>query len=293
MMDQREASDMIEACRPGSADVDLPEMAALAEQLAANPDLRRRYEQTQRLDARLVDAIGDVPVPQGLRERMLLAVRAGGVGDRDQAPGDTLAASLATRFSRAADSENIAASSAIRSRRRTFIAIAAVAAALLIFFGGYWFWPRRPAFTYDRLLTLGGQWFAQMRAHADWQPLPPHEIVRDYPPPDAIRTHPDRWADVSDLIGTPACAYGLTTFDGRRAVLFVIYQPAEIANSTPALTPASSTGGLTIGCWQSGNLAYVLAVEGTDRSYRSLLNETAPPLAFIGLRNAMVLLRLL
>jgi hypothetical protein len=202
---------------------------------------------------------------------MLQGIRGEGRGARDAGAGDTLAASLATRVS-----------GATRSWRQSWIAIAAVAATLLIAIGTFALWPRRPVFTYDRLPTLSGQWFAQLRASAGWQPLPPHEIVRDYPPPDAIRVHPNRWADVSELVGTPACAYEMTTSDRRRAILFVIYQPTAIAGSTPPLEPASSSGMtmLTIGCWQSGDRLYVLAVEGTERSYRSLLNETGPPLAF-------------
>ena len=36
-----------------------------------------------------------------------------------------------------------------------------------------------------------------------------------------------------------------------------------------------------IGCWQTGELVYVLVVEGDERAYRSLLDEAGPPLALL------------
>ena len=74
-MENRKLHEMIDACRPGSEDVELPEMAPLADQIVADADLRSRYQRTQQLDARLVRAIDEIAVPAGLHERILAGLR--------------------------------------------------------------------------------------------------------------------------------------------------------------------------------------------------------------------------
>ncbi len=262
-MNERKLSEMIDACRPGSDDLDQPEMARLAKQIAAEPSLRTRYERTQQLDARIARSIADVDVPPGLHERVLSKLCGAGVPaciDPNYAP----------------------------SRRgrllynRRIISLAAVAVGLLLLVGGYVLWPRHHSFNYDDLLKLSTDWYTQLRREVAWQFLPPHEMVRDYPVAGAIRPHPGHWADVSSLIGESACAYDLTTVDGRHAALLVILHPDPIASASPPLKPGSSTGGLMVGCWQSGNLVYILMVEGSERAYRSLLVEAGPPLSKLG-----------
>lgn len=261
-MKRRKLSHLIEACRTGSSDLEEPEMARLAEQIAADPALRARYERTQKLDAQVGRSIANVEVPDGLHVRLLANCSAGVPACKNSLDAPSRRGRL--------------------HYNRRLIAIAAIAASLLLLVGGYVFWPRHRSFTYDDLLKLSTDWYTQLRREVAWQFLPPHEMVRDYPVAGAIRPHPAHWADVSSLVGESACAYDLTTIDGRRAALLVIFNPDPIAGTTPPLKPGSSTGGLMVGCWQSGNLVYVLIVEGTERSYRGLLDGAAPPLAKLG-----------
>ena len=51
MMDHRKLDEMIDACRPGSDDIGLPELSPLADRIEGDPDLDDRYGRTQRLDA--------------------------------------------------------------------------------------------------------------------------------------------------------------------------------------------------------------------------------------------------
>ena len=90
------------------------------------------------------------------------------------------------------------------------------------------------------------------------------------------------------MVGQSACAYDLTAADGRPAALFVISEDGQIAGSALPLKPGSCTGGLMIGCWQTGELIYVLVVEGDERAYRSLLDDAGPPLALLQTPNSAI-----
>jgi hypothetical protein len=48
----------------------------------------------------------------------------------------------------------------------------------------------------------------------------------------------------------------------------------------PPATPQSSTGGWTIGVWQSGGLRYVLVVAGDVRAYRDVIDSHSAPFAW-------------
>lgn len=259
-MEHRNVHQMIDACRPGSRDIDLSEMSPLADQMIADPELHHRYLRTQQLDARLAGAIDEVSVPDGLRERILARLR--------ESPGSTAPIPPVGTAARAEP-----------SRRRWLIAIAAVAASLLLLAGGYAFWPRPVPLTYDRLLDLSSQWYEQLQDKPGWQSLAPGAEIRDFPLAEGIRARPLRWADMSSLVGQPACAYDLPIAGNSRAALFVIPADRRIAGSTLPFNPASSTGGLMIGCWQSREFVYVLVVEGNELNYRRMFYDAVPSLA--------------
>jgi hypothetical protein len=68
--------EALDACRAGHDDLHDADLAALAARLAEDADLRDRLARVQRLDVRLAEAIDDVPVPEGLAERLLVALAA-------------------------------------------------------------------------------------------------------------------------------------------------------------------------------------------------------------------------
>ena len=122
--------DEIEACRPGSRDVDDPQMSQLADALIHDPAVRQRYEAAQRLDGRLGEAFRAVPVPAGLADRLLARL--------EQLP--------ATTETSTAETSTAGAVPAVRHRRftsrrltsRRFAArrlVVALAAALLLAVG--------------------------------------------------------------------------------------------------------------------------------------------------------------
>jgi hypothetical protein len=293
MMDHRTLHEMIDACRPGSADIHLPEVSPLAVQIAVDPGLRDRFQRSQQLDARIARSMEDIAVPAGLHERILARVateegaeeRGQGSGARGEGAGtgdlERGAGESADGPSSTSDSARVPASA---SRRRWYFSLAVIAAGLLALVTGYKVWPRHTPLTYDSLLNRSSQWYEKLQANPAWQPLGPRDEIRDFPLAEAIRARPRHWADVSNIVGQAACAYDLASPDGQRATLFVIPDEDRVAGSTPPLRPGSSTEGVMIGCWQSGGWIYVLVVEGNEGTYRNMLDGASRPLAEVRLR---------
>ena len=271
-MDERKIQEAMDACRPGSDDLHLPELKPLADSLPSDPARQVAFARVQRLDVRLGAAVRDVAVPEGLAARILGRIETASTSACGLAP--------AARMARSETGGVTEISKPIASNRRKWIArVAAVAAAVAVTATMWALWPRHESLSRDRLLAQSAGWHSQLIASAGWTRLPPHEMLRDYPLSAAVRAGAERWLDASDAVGQDAVAYELATPAGRRATLFVIPARDAVAGATPPLTPQSSTGGVMIGCWQSQGMVYVLVVEGDERSYQSLLDASPQPLA--------------
>jgi hypothetical protein len=262
--------DAMDACRAGSDDLRLPELALVADRLASDDGARRLFERIQRLDERIAAATHDVPVPAGLAERILARF------ERDV---------LETRIVANESSPREVAAEAVapvrrRSRKRTWSVIA-VAVSLFLAVSLVTFWPRHHQLTDELLRSDSGActWYADLSDRAEWTPLGPHERgLAEYPFPNSVRATANGWTYASETVGQPAVAYRLAT--GRHAALFVIPSNDFDGRSTPLSKPQYSTGGWTIGWWQSEGMVYVLIVEGDERTYQDLLNSAAQgPLA--------------
>ena len=78
-MDDKRSQDselwqMIDAARPASDDLTLPEFARAAALNRENPQVRAVSQRSQRLDLAIGDALQDLPVPAGAVERLLSAL---------------------------------------------------------------------------------------------------------------------------------------------------------------------------------------------------------------------------
>lgn len=73
-MDCRTAQFLLEFARPLTRELDVTEAEALESHLADCPDCARRARTLFAVDARISTAMRDVPIPQGLRERLLAGV---------------------------------------------------------------------------------------------------------------------------------------------------------------------------------------------------------------------------
>jgi hypothetical protein len=119
-MDIRAALEQLDVVRPGSADLDDPDLADAAAALS-DEEVRRHFEQRQGFDRAVGEAMRDVPVPDDLRGRILDAL-----ASADDANAERPAASPAVQPERV-------------SRRRLLWQSAAGVAAVLAA-AGVWWW---------------------------------------------------------------------------------------------------------------------------------------------------------
>jgi hypothetical protein len=289
-MDPSEMREAMDACRAGSDDLGLPELAQVADSLAADSGARRVFDRIQRLDKRIAAAAHDVPVPAGLAERILARLPNGSaLATNGSLAAETAAAteSISTETAAmgaaglvapaAAQVAPAAALGRLRFSKRA-LSLAGLAASLLIAVGLVAFWPPHKPLSAAALIDNSGDWTAQLAERASWEPLTERELAK-YPAAEAVRARPQSWSNASSLVGEDAVVYDVSTA-GHRAYLFVIPSVDPVAGPAPSSIPQSSTHGLMIGCWQSQGMVYVLVVEGDVRAYQNLINlGMQPPLA--------------
>jgi hypothetical protein len=256
----------IEVCRPQSDDLSQPELAFLAVQLAGNPELEEVLGRVQKTDVAIGRALRDVPIPEGLVERLLVRLAEARHIEASKAPADI----PVRRFPR-------------RSVSVGLVAIAAAAAILLAFLPTL-----RP-----RVLSLAeiqAKAMARFQAELEQKPVG-HPVSASAPlvafpvSPDLVATAGMRWRDVSGLLGGKAVAYDLTLPNGTRATLYVVRLQSDLPAlpNGPPSTPTPMTQRRSIAVWKKalprGGVLYVLAVDGGTSSYRSLLRVSRMPVA--------------
>ena len=140
-MDHRDALKRLEVVRPGSRDLDDPELAEVARMLDQSEELRRQFEALQSLDRRIGAAIRDVTIPAEMKDRLIAIVRvAGNPAQTD--PGDDI--ETGSELSRIESSDRRSGRRNVMLRRWRPVAGAVLAAALLPIFGFLvWHQPRR------------------------------------------------------------------------------------------------------------------------------------------------------
>ena len=248
-MDKRTIQELFDACRAGGDDLQLPEMAPLAERLADDPALADARRRANRFDAAVGDAFDDVPVPDGLQDRLVESLRSAGSAE-------------ASAVERAVPR--------VWTRRRVLAAsLAALSAGVLVAVGVRLF-PREPIDP-DQLAGLAGGWTNSLSSEG-WSDQIDAALPLARPIPDSVLALPEAWQTRSTQYDSAAVAYRLG--NGRRgAVLFVLDgagRESDLSGSPPP-NPRPGTGGWQFGVWQSDGLVFVLAVEGSRADYRRLV----------------------
>ena len=277
--------EQIDACRPGSRDVELPELRELASRLAISRAERRLYDRVQQLDGTLEQAIGDVPLPPGLADRLLgslASARATPIGahtaDENEAALQGQGASLAVSpqpVAHQASNEHKTFQSSRLLRRRGWLwtSIAMATAASLL--GIAWFGNRPAGLSAESLMEEASLFYAERQQGESWfvdQHRPPPHLPFSH---DVLEVPRTRWSQVADFLDRKdwnAVAYEMH-FRSATATLYVAQAPAAIANlpNAPLATPRWSTANRVVSAWQDGSLLYVLVVEGDERTYRSFI----------------------
>jgi hypothetical protein len=263
-MVDRQLLERIDACRPGSNDLDDPRLS-LAEELAGSPPKRDLYERVQSLDRAISEAIDDVPLPEGLSERLLARLAIEGLvsAAENLAPeGVPPAAAPAPR-----------ASSVPRRLWRSASIGLAAAASIAAIIAGVNLW-QRPALTVETVKAQVLQYNDEPLAGAPLEA----GLPQGYPLSRYIYRLPrTTWRPVygflhrNDLNGV---AYDMM-FRGTTATLFVISAPAKQLPTAPPLRTGMASGNRAVAAWQENGLLYVLVVDGNDRAYQSFIRRPA------------------
>jgi hypothetical protein len=261
----------MEACRPGSDDLEDPALASLAGALAADPELAELFERLGRVDSSLAEAFGDVPLPEGLADRITARLAAANNGQKAAVAGPK-PQGLPAEEPRAQPTRPRS-----RLRRRWVVAgavVAAVAASVIVAI----LLPSEqpPNLDPGSIVEEAREFFLDDRDATA-------QLFSEGKPPDAYPTDPDfdqrqfpqiRWRAIHGFLGRKGVAYDLR--DPRtRATLYVVSCPTAIPrlpNAVPR-TPISTTGGRAVSAWQRGGLLYVLVIDDS-RFYRSFLPST-------------------
>lgn len=248
-------------------------MAALVAQMAASAELDSAYERLQRVDSVIAKAFADVPVPEGLGDRILAnlaAARPASTENRQARPeGEQPAVQAAVQIRRAASS---------RRRLLGWSLAVALSVAVLVPVA---IMLMRPHATETYTLAQ-----AQDEAIGDFQSSArgSGELVDLAPPPEKYLFSPNvhvlpqmRWRWVNNLLGQRGIAYDINTPWGVAATLYVMEAsvadlPADFPPSTPFTTAQWS-----IAAWQTEGLVYVLVVRGSERDYQRLLDLPSGP----------------
>ncbi|MBN2474970.1 MAG: hypothetical protein JXB62_10210 [Pirellulales bacterium] len=239
--------EAIEACRPGSDDVADPALEFLAAEFEAHPELARRYQQIQRLDAQLTAAFRDVPVPEGAEQRLL---------------------------ARLAETAAEQASVPRRIGRRWLLATGGVLTTAAALFLALWL--GGPA-------DLGAQAVLEEAIRFYNQESPrPGQLVADVTPPKgypisrAVLPTPQlRWRAIRDFVGCRGVAYDLSR-GGAEATLYVVQCDVAGLPSRPAPRPAYATAGCSTSAWREADRLYVLVVRGDAGTHQGFIAPRGP-----------------
>jgi hypothetical protein len=275
----------IDVCRPGSRDLEQPELADLAASLASDPEVRAVYDQVQRSDQRLTAAMHEVPIPAGLANRILdrhSAAPASCGGAAAMAVNAAVSREPATITPASAQDSKLPASIAPESGRRLIrrrLAVGLGLAACLLVIAGLVVLDRQPDSSPVAVTEKAAGWYEQLSG--GWQPMA--KAPQGFALPKGIGGGLGGWQWVAKTVAKSGLVFDLGQAQpgpvGRSgAVLFVIKSTRSDLPSSAPRTPQSTTAGLAIGVWQSGGLMYVLVVRGNEHDYQKLLHP-APPLA--------------
>lgn len=257
-----ELREAIDACRPGSADLALPELALLAEAAERDPAVAAELARGQRFDGLVAEALDDVPVPAGLAERLLAGAASSRLSTAVQSAveyAESSAAATAVALPAPAD----------RSTRRSWLwrvagaGLATLAVAVVALVAGPLTWrPATPgaATTQDLLAEVDAWMDASSAGHGAWRNMTA-PVPTGFSHPSAVVVRPQQWRSFRTGAGEAAVAYDLST-TGSRATLFVVETKARYpVGPLPFTAVPGATGGRQVAGWQSATHLYVLVVD--------------------------------
>ena len=269
-MVNREIKRAIEACRPGSDDVSLPEMSPLAESVDSDPSVRELFERSQQCDRAIRRVFQNVPVPDGLSDRLLAALEQQDLQDSPRLPED--------RRGQPLGSPSADPTRGPRSRRRWLGIAVGLAAALSLSVLGVLFFSNSGVgepVANERLRQDISVWRNEM-IRKGWRENGADPQLAQRPMDGALHAAPRRWCVIDTRYDRTTVVYDLAGPGDRFAYLFCMRIPEgdSVLPNIPPVKPYAPTGRVCIGTWRRGNVVYVLAVDGGPARYRQFLGRS-------------------
>lgn len=263
----------IDACRPGDRDLDLPEMADLAELIERETNARDVYARSQQVDSMIQRAIQEIPVPEGLEQRLLRALSeeasatlqlAGGPSDLDEPV-------TPASWEPTCVPDNRRPVRFRRRRRYAMLSAVIFACVVVISLLATRKDHSGPKAT-ESFVQEVMDWTSQAE-QLNWTTDFSAAHLQQYPFDPALRYGPREWAEIATKYDSRTVIYDLTPRSSSPATLFCmrVSSPEPTLGSVPPLTPFSTTGGISIGMWQRGGVVYVLVVNGNEERYRTFV----------------------
>lgn len=240
--------EALESCRPGSDDASDPEMTSLAMALAASHDLDEMYERLQQTDSAVGEAFRNVPVPDGLHQRILAQLT----------QAETIAAEGVKTEVR---------SRSLADRRLWLAALAASVALAAVFLANLL--PQPQALSSEELLVQAISFYASDAARG--QVEPPTSAPDAYSWSPQLPRHYYGWRRVNGFLGEDrtTIAYDMNV-GGVQATLYVTRYAPSLFGPTPPASPRN-TGGRSAAAWQAEDLLYVLVMDGDEDQYQQII----------------------
>jgi len=271
-MDKRPADDprileALEACRPGSDDLSDPAMELLAARMAGSPELDGLYERLQRLDKVLADAYQDVPVPEGLADRILARLRE---SPRDLPAGVNLAERPSIDLPQPASRAH---EGGFRRLRRSWVVGAGMAvaiAAVLLIAALVGIHPQQQP-GWEEVCNAAIERFNQDLLAGGGKLAPAAQP--DYPLSGFLSTQDlqVRWRPIRDFFQYEGVAYDLIGPGGVTATLYVVDDDGKISVEGAPPTDPYNSGDRSSAAWRENGLLYVLVVAGQVKDYRRFI----------------------
>ncbi|MCX7425450.1 MAG: hypothetical protein NTW96_07475, partial [Planctomycetia bacterium] len=246
--------EAIEAYRPGRDDPSDPALAPLVERLAADAELARKHQCLQRLDSVLSEAIRDVPVPEGLCQRILDRLDA--TAKVPETPGEVAVKDAPD----AGEAVEVLPDRRAIARRRWLLSATAATVAASLAVGAFLALQPRGSYKEGDVLDVAVQFFDAPENETEAS----HELrgkdrlgVDGFPLGSEVAgVSVPRWRPISGFLGRQGVAYELTGPGGARATLYVVQCGGAVQGlgATPPSQPARTTGGRAAAAWQTGGL---------------------------------------
>jgi hypothetical protein len=240
-------AEALESCRPGSRDIHGPHLEFLKSEVAKNPQIAATYERLQRLDAKIADAFQNVPIPEGLADRVLNSLTQ---------------AQPRPEISRQKVQQKI-------SRRLLLGAGASTVAAGLLTAATLSWMRRKPVSVLSEQCVLD-----EAIHYFEHVPQSPSHLLAEVTPPakypfsqSVVMTHGAKWSTVSDFLGAEGVVYDLLGTNDGQAMLYVLANVVACTATAPSLQPFT-TAGCSASMWKENGLLNVLVVHGDPSIYQ-------------------------